>query len=219
MTNQTNPPTATTPTPPSPADPAANSLDAYIRENRLRYSEPALRSAAIAAGNSPEAVDAALARYRPDPGAGAGSRATKVILGIYVAVFAVLGLPMVLSSLGLAGGQAYGGIVIALIVWGVVMAVGFGASMIWVRSRRAGLIVVGVIVGLAGLALLGGGGTGAMLAFIGGVVLVVAAIALGSRLDRLSASMPVMLSVPILIALALGGACVATGIPFPGVPA
>ena len=41
-----------------------------------------------------------------------------------------------------------------------------------------------------------------------------AAIAFGERLDQgFSTSAPVMLSVPLLILLALGGACVATGLP------
>ena len=78
-----------------------------------------------------------------------------------------------------------------------------------------GLIVVGGILALTGLATLGGGGPLSMLSFLGGVVLVVAAVVLGSRIERqVSNAMPILLAVPVLILLALGGACVATGLPF-----
>ena len=197
-------------------EPSENALDAYIRENRLKYSEPALRQAAIAAGNSPEAVDAALARHRPDPTAGAERRAASLVLRLYLVGFVLLTVAMLLNAAS-SGFNSYGGIGIAVVVWGIVVLLGYGAARIWIASRRVGLIVVGVVLALSGLATLGSGGPASMLSFLGGFILVVAAIVLGSRMERqLSNAMPILLAVPVLIILALGGACVATGLPFGG---
>jgi hypothetical protein len=89
--------------------------------------------------------------------------------------------------------------------------------MIWVSSRRLGLVIVGGIAALWGLGSLSFGGIGALLLFGAGLVAVVGAILFSNRVGRdVSTSMPVLLSIPLLILLAIGGACVATGFPIPG---
>jgi hypothetical protein len=214
-----------TPIPGQPVEPAQPSatplpgespIDAYVRENHLRYSEPAIRQALLAAGNQPAAIDAALARYRGDPGSiGAGRRSARILLVIYLGVFALLSVGMFANAARFAG-NSYGSIGLAIAVWAVVVAAGYGLSMIWVASRRAGLIIGGLVVALVGLSMMGGSGIAGPAMLVVGVAMVVAAIAFGERIDRgLSTSAPVLLSVPLLILLALGGACVATGLPVP----
>ena len=213
--NDGTPGPATPPTQAAEAPlPGESPMDAYVRQNHLRYSEAAMRQALLAAGNQPEAVERALARYRGDPGsADAGRRSRRILLFIYLGVFALLSVGMLLNASEF-GGQAYGSIGLAIFVWAIVVAAGYGISMIWVASRRVGLLLAGLVVALYGLSLLNGGGFAGVVVIIIGLVPVGAAIAFGDRVDRgLSTSLPVLLSVPILIILALGGACVATGLP------
>ncbi len=205
------------PGPPAEAPPPGeNPLDAYVRQNHLRYSEVAMRQALLAAGNQPDVVERALARYRGDPGsAGAGRRAAKLLLFIYLGVFALLSVGMVLNVNAQSGG-AYGSALLAIIVWGIVVAAGYGLSMIWVRSRRVGLGLGGLVVAMIGLSLMGGAGIAGVVVIGVGIAMVGAAMAFGERIDEgLSNSAPVLLSVPLLILLALGGACIATGLPVP----
>ena len=106
MTQPTEPPQAQPPvqppTQPAGAPIAAESpIDAYVRANHLRYSEAAIRQALLAAGNQPDAVDAALARFRGDPGTvGAGRRWAKVLLWIYIGGFALLSIAMFANAGG-----------------------------------------------------------------------------------------------------------------------
>lgn len=195
--------------------PGESPIEAYVRQNRLRFSEPAIRQALLAAGNPPEVVDRALARHRRDPGsAGASRRAARLLLFIYLGVFALLSVGMILN-VNAQSGDVYGSALLAVLVWAIVAAAGYGLSMIWVRSRRVGLLLGGLVVGVIGLSLIGGGIAGVAMIVVA-VAMVAAAIAFGERIDSgFSTSAPVLLSVPLLILLALGGACVATGLPFP----
>lgn len=210
---------AATPPPPAAAAaaPGESPLEAYVRENHLRFSEPAMRSAALAAGNSPAAVEAALARYRrPDPNRGAGTRAARMLLVAYVAAFVVLGIGMLTNSVT-QGGDIIGGIWLALIVWAIVLGVGYGVSMIWIASRRTGLIVIGIVIAFFGLSFLGAGGLAGPISLIVGIGMVVGALAFGGGFGReVGPSIPVLLSVPLLLLVALAGTCIATGIPIPG---
>jgi hypothetical protein len=193
-------------------------LEAYIAANYHRYSEAAIRQSALAAGNDPRAVDALLDRYRGHPAPpGAGKRAARYLVYGYVAVFAVLTVGMIINSLGLVGGGLGGAALTGIVVLAVTLGVGYGLSMIWVSSRRLGLVIVGGIAALWGLGSLSFGGIGALLLFGAGLVAVVGAILFSNRVGRdVSTSMPVLLSIPLLILLAIGGACVATGFPIPG---
>ena len=196
--------------------PGESPIDAYVRQNHLRYSEAAMRQALLAAGNPPDAVDRALARYRGDSGSvGAGRRTAKLLLVIYLAAFALLSVAMI-ANVDAQSGQFYGSALLAVIVWAIVVAGGYGLSMIWVASRRIGLLLAGLVVGFIGLSLLGGGGIAGVALIVAGLAMVSAVVAFGERIDTgLSTSAPVLLSVPLLILLALGGACVATGLPIP----
>ena len=215
MTDPSAPDPNVAATPPAEAPlPGESPIDAYVRQNNLRYSEAAMRQALLAAGNQPDVVERALGGYRGDPrSAGAGRRSAKILLFIYLGVFALLSVAM-LANASEFGGQAYGSMGLAIAVWAIVVAGGYGLSMIWVASRRVGLIVAGFLVAFVGLSLLGGAWIAGAASITVGIAMVGAAVAFGDRVDRgLSASVPVMLSVPLLILLALGGACVATGLP------
>jgi hypothetical protein len=197
--------------PAAPVDP----LDEYIRVNYNRYSEAALRQAALAAGNSPAAVDAALGRYRQLPVAkGPEQRAARTTLIAYIAVFAVLSIGMVLNDL--IGSSPSGGSIIGIVVLGIVLAIGYALSYLWLRSRRGGLIVVGGIVALFGLSNLTYGGIVALAAVLVGGAMAAGPIFVGSqRGAQFGQSAAVLLSIPLLILFAIGGACVATGLPLP----
>ena len=198
------------------ATPAGESpLETYIRANAGRYSEAALRRAALAAGNDPRLVDAALARYGHDAGRTATRTATRATRIVYLVAFVVLSLGMFLNGVTNAG-DSYGGTFLAIVVWGVVLALGYAAAHLWLASRRAGLLVLGLIVALAGFASLGMGGAGPILVLATGLAVMAAAFRFGGQVaPAMSTSLPVLLSVPLLIVLALGGMCIATGLPIP----
>jgi hypothetical protein len=202
--------------PQAPSVPAQGSLDAYVRENHLRYSETALREALLAAGHPRDAVDAALARHRGDAGSvGQGRSWARLLFFIYLGVFALFSVGM-LTNIGSPEFQ-YAGSFLAIVIWAIVLAAGYGLSMIWVRSRRAGLVIMGAAVALYGASSAGSGGLAGPVALVIGLAIIGAAIAFGDRFGRaFSTSAPVILSIPLLILLALGGACVATGLPIPG---
>jgi hypothetical protein len=215
MTDPSSPDPNAAPTPPAATPlPGESPIDAYVRENHLRFSEAAMRQALLAAGNPPDAVERALGRYRGDPGsAGAGRRSARLLLVIYLGVFALLSVAM-LANAGRIGVETYGSIGLVIVVWAIVVAVGYGLSMIWVASRRLGLLLAGLVVALIGVSISGGAGIAGPAAIIAGLAMAGAAIAFGDRIDRgLSTSLPVMLSVPLLILLAIGGTCIATGLP------
>jgi drug/metabolite transporter (DMT)-like permease len=215
----TDPPEPGNPDPrtPDPATPP-DALDAYIRENHLRYSEAALREAALAAGNSPEAVEAALARYRAVPDrVRAERRAARQLLIAYVAVFGVLTAGMLIHMLTSAD-DAYAGFeVVGIGVLAFTLFLGYALSSVWLSNRRTAVFVLGLIIGLVGLVSTSSGGFLAVVLLVVGVAMVGAAVAFGHRLAEGFGALPIVLySVPLLMLLAIGGTCVATGLPVPG---
>lgn len=195
--------------------PGERPLDAYVRQNHLHYSEAALRHALLTAGNPADDVERALARYRSDPAAvGARRRTTRLLVWSYVGVFALLSAGMIANVI--TQGGDFGSALLSVGAWAIVAAIGYGLSMIWVSSRRSGLLLGGLVVGALGLLLMGGGGLAGAALTVVGLAMIAAALVFGPRIDSwLSTSTPLLLSVPLLILLALGGACVASGLPIP----
>jgi hypothetical protein len=141
-------------------------------------------------------------------------RAVKAILAAYVITFAILSLGM-LANAGKGFGSympdATGGIAILA----VSLVVAFAASLFWVASRRLFAIGAAVILGLTGAGSLGSGITGlAMIALaVGiGVVAVRTSSAPGAPTTT---TLGVLLVVPVLLLLVVGGICVASGLPIP----
>jgi hypothetical protein len=97
------------------------------------------------------------------------------------------------------------------------LGVGFVGSLIWIASRRGFFLVLGAVLALYGITAIGnrdliGGGVFAL----AGIALAVAAFRFrgGSRAPS-SASMEVLVSIPLLILLAVGGTCLVSGLPIP----
>jgi len=199
------------------SDPSDPAMQAYIQANAGRFTDEALVEALIQAGHDPAAARAAVAaaaagQTAPPP----RSRAVRSIVIAYVAVFAVLSLGMLANS-GRTSGEfvptGAGGIAILAASLGVAFLI----SMVWVASRRAFALGLAFIVGLAGLgALTAGGLYGALpLAIAIGIVFLV--FRAGPAPARPSTTtVGVLLVIPLLLLLAVGGICVASGLPIPG---
>jgi len=191
-------------------------LDAYVAANAGRFTDEVLYSTLVAAGHAPEDVRAALARasasLRPRS---AAPRAVLRILLSYGAVFALLSAGMLLNGrpAGYLMPNAEEGIRILAVSLGVALV----ASLIWVASRRFFALcalalfvayVLGATVGSGLLALL----SLVAVLVIGGVALV--------RQPRVSgigqASLALLLAIPLLMLLVVGGICLASGLPIPG---
>ena len=191
-------------------------LDAYVAANAGRFTDEVLYSTLVAAGHSPEDVRAALAsasaRLRPRS---AAPQAVLRILLSYGAVFALLSAGMLLNGrpAGYLMPDTGEGIRILAISLGVALV----ASLIWVASRRFFALgalalfvayVLGATVGSGLLALL----SLVAVLVVGGVVLV--------RQPRVSgigqASLALLLAIPLLMLLVVGGICLASGLPIPG---
>lgn len=192
-------------------------LDAYVAANVGRYTDDAIYQALVAAGYPADAVRAAITRAsagnRPPR---TGARAVRAILIAYVVVFALLSFGMLLNSrpaghLMPSGPQAIPFLAGAL-------GVAFVVSLVWVASRRLFAVLVLAVVGLYALAAVSGGGgllIGAVMAIlaVGGIVVIVRAKSGNAGGEP---GLALLLAVPILLLLGVGGICVASGLPIPG---
>jgi hypothetical protein len=208
-------------TEPPPAPDATTPLVDYVRVNRDAFTEDALRQAALSAGNSPADVEAAIAATRAGvPRPADRGRAARIVVTWYVGVFAVLALLMLLNPANHTSG--FGdisgiGTLILLLSLGAALI----ASLVWIASRRVFVALVGVGVILTGLSLISGGGTTsgllpALAWIVVGVVILAVAARVGLRPGvPASPSMELLLLIPMLMLLAVGGVCVASGLPIP----
>jgi hypothetical protein len=198
-----------------PTDPA---MQAYIQANAGRFTDEALVEALVQAGHDPAAARAAgAAASAVQAGPTSRSRAVRSIVIAYIAVFAILSVGMLLNS-G-SGANAFipsgsGGIAILAASLGVA----FGLSMIWIASRRAFLLGVALILGLIGAGILASSG-------LYGAIPLAIAIGIGVLVFRSgpapagpsTTTVGVLLVIPLLLLLAVGGICVASGLPIPRV--
>ena len=235
MTDPETPPSSAEPPPPgseaappatdTPAPPADTSqLAQYFLANQGSFTEEALVAAARRNGYSDDTIQAALAESRAAQSTGpTRSRAVKAIAIAYLVVYALLDVGMLLNRrpTGQFTPDAGGGILILSISLGVA----FAASMVWVASRW----VFGLLF-FAGMALASIPGVQSFLAYpaytspiafatlgiaIAGLVWLVWLRRTGRPATGGSA-LEVLLAVPILLLLGVGGICVASGLPIPG---
>ena len=198
--------------------PARADLDAYVAANAGRYTDDVLYQTLVAAGYPAADVRAALARasagHRPQR---TGPRAVRTILVAYVAVFALLSVGMLLNSrpAGYLMPSGAGGIPILAGALGFAFVV----SLVWVGSRRLFAMLVLAVVGLYAVAALSGGGGGLVMGLVlaglavGGVVVILRAKPVDAGHEP---ALALLLVVPILLLLGVGGICVASGLPIPG---
>jgi hypothetical protein len=193
-------------------------LDAYVAENTGRYTDDALYQTLVEAGYPADDVRAALTRasagHRPRR---TGPRAVRTIVIAYVVVFALLSVGMLLNSrpAGHFMPSGPGGIPILAVALGFA----FFASLVWVASRRVFAAIVLVVVGLYALAAVTGGGGGLLIGVamaalaVGGIVVILRTKSVNTGGEP---ELALLLAIPIILLLGVGGICVASGLPIPG---
>lgn len=219
MTEPTGPAGAARPAPDAAPDAAPSALEDYLRTMRGSYTEEALRRSALAAGHQPADVDAALAATRQSPVTADRGRVARNIVLAYLAAFAVLAVLIILNPAN-QGRDDFLGDVRWLGV--IVLAIGLGAglfgSFVWLTSRRFFWALAGAGAVLYGLSMVRDASTDGLVlgvaAILGGGAIVVAAAVLNRRPGvPASPSVSLLMSVPLLILLVVGGICVASGLP------
>ena len=205
------------------SEPTIDPLDAYLQANRSRYTEDALRAAAIAAGNDPAKVDEALVRTRElaiPPTIDRGRLGRNIFLaylGVYVVLAALIFVNPANEDTGGFLGDVRG---IGIFVLSMALGGGVIASLVWIASRRLFWAALGMAVAVYALAILvnpysGAPIYGAALLVIG-IGLVVGAARVGIRPGvPAMPTMGLLLSLPLLILVAVGGICVVSGLPIP----
>lgn len=206
------------PHPGTPGEGAQNSaanLKAYVDANSGRFTDETITAELTRAGYAAEDVRAALAeaaaRGLVAPPTG---RAVRRILAAYVITFAILSIGMLANSgksLGMYMPDTSGGIAILAGSLGVA----FVASLIWVASRRGFAILMALFLGISGVNSLGSGFAGLVLIAIAIGIGVLALRTSAAPADRPTATLSVLLVIPVLLLLVVGGICVASGLPIP----
>jgi len=206
---------ATAEHPPVPA--ADGALEAYIRENRASYTEPALRAAAIAAGHRPADVDAALTATRGPAAVVDRGRAVRNVFLAYLGVYLVLDVLMLINPAN--QGEGFLGDVrgLGIVILSVALGAGFVASLVWIASPRAFWFLLGCGIVVYGVSLMTGYQPALVLTL--GVSAIGIAILAGAPVYKgqpgRAPSVELVMSIPLLILLAVGGVCVASGLPIP----
>ena len=205
--------------PEQPGEPRASALEVYVREHRASYTEDALRQQALAAGHPAAAIEAALLATRQVSKPSHGRRATRNTFLAYLGVYLVLDVGMVLNPSNNTGGFFGNTTGLGILILSVTLGAGFVGSLVWIASRRLFAILAGICIVFIGLLmvasnLLLGAVTGGA-----GALLVVAALRYGHGSAGTAAgpspSMQLLVSIPILFLLAVGGICLASGLPIP----
>jgi len=198
-----------------PSDPA---MQAYIQANAGRFTDEALVDALVQAGHDPAAARAAVAAAAAGQvGRTSRSKAVRSIVIAYIAVFAILSVGMLANSGGVPGEfvPAGGG---GIAVLAASLGVAFGLSMIWVASRRAFLLGFALILGLIGVGGLAASGIFAVIPLVIAIGIVIVVFRSGpAPAGPSTTTVGVLLVIPLLLLLAVGGACVASGLPIPRV--
>ena len=202
-------------TPPEEAPTTAN-LQAYVDANAGRFTDAAITEELTRAGYAPDAIRAALAdATQRGIAAPQTRRAVRTILAAYGITFAILSLGM-LTNMGKPFGNympdAAGGIVVLF----ASLAVALAASLFWVASRRGFVLVIALGIGVTGFAtLISGNISGALALLLAIVVGFLIARTSTPPSERTTASLGLLLVVPVIFLLVVGGICVASGLPIP----
>jgi hypothetical protein len=191
-------------------------LEAYMRANRAALTEAALRRAALDAGHSPEAVDAALAATR-NVGVPAATGATvRRIFVIYLAVYLILDALMLVNPANQGTGLLGDTRGLGVLILSIALGVGFLASLVWVANRYAFWLLIGALLAVSGLGSMANNGISGIVSLVAGGALIAFTVVVARRGGpRSMPSTELLLSMPLLILLVVGGACVASGLPIP----
>lgn len=199
-------------------DPA---LLAYIRANRATITEGALRQAAIEAGHAPGAVEAALQATREIAPPVDRGRAVRNLFLAYLAVYLILSALMLVNPANNTSGFLGNMSGIGIIILSMALGAAFVGSLIWVASRRLFVGLLGVIVVLYAVSAMltsyqGGAVVLGLVVGAIGVGLILAAAGVGRRPGVAAApSMALLMTLPLLALVVIGGICVASGLPIP----
>ena len=216
------PPEGAAPAPPNASAEASKNLYAYVETNAGTYTNEAITAALMQAGYAADDIRVALAATASREVAGpAAGKAVRRILALYIGTFVLLSAGMLLNS-----GQPVGYLMptqsAGVGILAVSLVVAFVASLIWVASRRAFaiLLLLGVVLGSVSGLSSGGASTviflAIVLASLGGVVLVLRGRKLGAG-GGPETALGVLLAIPVLLLLVVGGICVVSGLPIPRV--
>jgi hypothetical protein len=208
---------------PAPAAPRGSPLLEYVRANRAAFTEDALRRAALAAGNSLVDVESALAATRePDPPADRG-RAVRNVFLWYLGVFALLAVLMLINPAN-SRSDSFGDVRgLGIMLLAMSLGACFVGSLVWIASRRIFWAIVGAGIAFVGIDMIAttlsspyGPGFPVSLAILGiGVAVIVAALKVARTAMPARPSMTLLMLLPMLALLVIGGTCVATGLPIP----
>ena len=196
--------------------PTAEGLKAYVDANYGRFTDEAITGELLRAGYAPDDIRVAIQEAARSSVAPPTRRAIGVILTAYAVTFAILSLGMLANTYrggGCCAPDAAGGIIILAGSLGFALLI----SLMWVGSRRLAGVLFAILLGFYGMALLTGGSTLAGLVVIG---IAVGLIALVLRRNpaprrRSAATLGALLSVPVILLVIVAGLCVATGLPIP----
>jgi hypothetical protein len=192
-------------------------LEAYMRANRAALTEDALRRAALDAGHTLASVDAALAATR-NVGVPAATGATvRRIFVIYLAVYLILDVLMLVNPANQGTDRLLGDTRgIGILILSVALGAGFLASLVWVANRYAFWFLIGALLAVSGLGSMANNGFAGIVSLVAGGALIAVTVAVARRGGpRSTPSRELLLSMPLLILLVVGGACVASGLPIP----
>lgn len=200
----------------APTNSGSADLETYIRENRDAFTEDALRRQALAAGHPHDAVEAALTATRTAEVPVDRGRVVRNVFLVYLAVYLILDVLMLINPAIQTSGYMRG---IGIIVLSIGLGAAFIASLVWIASRRLFIGLVGLGIAIFSIFSLSSAGVVDIVAPLGlaalGVGLAVAAARLGRTGAPASPSIQLLLVVPVLLLLAVGGTCVISGLPIP----
>lgn len=191
-------------------------LEAYMRANRAALTEEALRRAALAAGHTPEAVAAALTATRDQSVPPATGAVVRRVFVIYLAVYVILDVLMLVNPANQGSGFLGDARALGIVILSVALGAGFIASLVWIANRRAFWFMIGLLLAVSGLTSMANNGVAGIVSLVAGGVLIGLTVLLARRGGSTSTpSRELLLSMPLLILLVVGGACVASGLPIP----
>lgn len=196
--------------------PTPEGLKTYVEANYGRFTDEAMTGELLRAGYAPDDIRAAIQETARGSVAPPRRRAVGVILIAYAATFAILSLGMLANAYRpdrSYAPDAAGGIVVLAGSLGFALLL----SLMWVGSRRLAGLLLALLLGLYGMGLLTGGNTLAGLIVIGIALGLVALVLRRSPAPsrRSAATLGALLSVPVILLVIVAGLCVATGLPIP----
>jgi hypothetical protein len=208
----------------SPEGHGQGDLPGYLRANRGRFTDEALARAAREAGYADDAIQAAMADLpdRTQTGAAVRRRAHVLLIGSYAITYGLLTLGM---TTGTTSGMDFRPVGVAIL--SAALGLAFLVSLAWLgNARLPALLVVGgtaifIAVGFLPVLTIPEAYVpieGIVTALVVGIALALFLRWIGrSRSARAGAYLAVgsILAFPLVLLIAIAGACVLTGLPIP----